>query len=132
VNHKGTVQHGRAGGSPAEDPAEDPVDAATGGSVNVSKASTMEPESCSNGDASPGGTRRAAANRPPDRVIGGRAQDRHVWAIAALVFPLLFSAIVGLGVYLMFHRNMGYFKPAPAGSIAPPIERFAATFSAAR
>ena len=53
------------------------------------------------------------------RMVDGRSEDRHVWAIAALVFPLVFCAIVGVGVFLMFHRNMGYFKPAPSGSIAP-------------
>ena len=53
------------------------------------------------------------------RVVDGRSEDRHVWAIAALVVPLVFCAIVGVGVFLMFHRDMGYFKPAPSGSAAP-------------
>jgi len=59
------------------------------------------------------------ATRDAARVIDGRAEDRHIWAVAALVVPLLFCAIVGVGVFLMFHRNMGYFKPAPSGSSAP-------------
>ena len=63
------------------------------------------------------------------RMVDGRSEDRHVWAIAALVFPLVFCAIVGVGVFLMFHRDMGYFKPAPSGSAAPwqtgdhPVQR---------
>jgi len=87
----------------------------------------MKPEVCSShGDAasaSPGtrggAAKRAGAPRSAARMIDGRAEDRHVWAIAALAVPLLFCAIVGLGVFLMFHRNMGYFKPAPSGSSAP-------------
>jgi hypothetical protein len=90
----------------------------------------METETCSSGDASPGATRHQAARRPQPRIIDGRPQDRHVWAVVALVFPLVFCVIVGLGVFLMSHRNMGYFKPARSGSIALPIARFAATFTA--
>ena len=74
----------------------------------------MEREICSN-PGSPG----APDRQPAVRLIDGRAADRHRWAVAALLVPLLFCAIVGLGVYLMFHRDMGYFKPAPSGSMAP-------------
>lgn len=69
--------------------------------------------------ASPGGrlpavtAPRAAGSAP--RIVDGRSEDRHPWAVAALVVPVLFCAIVGVGVYLMLHRNMGYFKPAPVG-----------------
>jgi hypothetical protein len=36
-----------------------------------------------------------------------------------LFFPLVFCAIVGLGVFLMLHRQMAFFKPAPSGNAAP-------------
>ena len=81
----------------------------------------MEPRTFGKGS----GRRRDAADRTrkargPVRLIDGRAADRHRWAIAALLFPLFFCAVVGVGVYLMFHRNLGYFKPPPSGLAAPP------------
>jgi len=89
----------------------------------------MEPEGFSrNGGATAPGAdaitpagvgARSGAARRETRTIDGRAEDRHMWALAALVFPLVFCAIVAMGVYLMFHRNMGYFKPAPSGSTTP-------------
>jgi len=89
----------------------------------------MEPEVCSNrGGAAraaeqttaPGnGPARDPVPRGTARAIDGRAEDRHVWALAALLVPLVFCAIVGVGVFLMFHRNMGYFKPAPSGRSLP-------------
>jgi hypothetical protein len=66
---------------------------------------------------------QAAVPRPPPRVIDGRPQDRHRWAVAALAVPLLFCALVALGVYLMFHRNMAFFKPAPSGAAGPAQPR---------
>lgn len=39
---------------------------------------------------------------------------RERWALAALLFPLFFTAVVGTGVYLMFHRQLGFFRPAHA------------------
>jgi len=60
--------------------------------------------------------------RTSRRRQGGRAgaRQRHWWALAALLFPLLFCAVVGVGVFLMFHRQMAFFRPAPVGLAAPP------------
>jgi hypothetical protein len=56
---------------------------------------------------------------------GPEQPERHWWAIAALFFPFVFCAIVGMGVFLMFHRQMGYFKPSPSGG-GPPDHAWAA------
>jgi hypothetical protein len=79
----------------------------------------MEPEICSEPGGKPGQDTPIAPRRTAARLVDGRAADRHPWAIAALLVPLAFCAIVGVGVFLMFHRNMGYFKPAPSGQAAP-------------
>ncbi len=54
-----------------------------------------------------------------------RVRRRRRWALAALLFPLIFCAVVGVGVFLMFHRQMAFFRPAPAGLAAPPAARVA-------
>lgn len=77
-----------------------------------------------------GGRRTHLGGMP--RLIDGRTEDRHPWALAALIVPLLFCAIVGVGVFLMFHRNMGYFKPAPSGSWSAPARARAMAKAAPR
>ena len=68
-----------------------------------------------------GGARPDVPNGPagPATFAEAPPPERHWWAIAALMFPLVFCAIVGVGVFLMLHRQMGYFKPAPSGNAAP-------------
>jgi len=66
--------------------------------------------------AAPG--RRAAA---APRVIDRRKQThRHRrWVLAAFLLPVLFCVVVGIGVYLMWHRQMAFFRPPPVGSEQP-------------
>jgi len=59
--------------------------------------------------------RRAA---PAPRVIDRRkSTPRHRrWVLAAFLLPVLFCVVVGIGVYLMWHRQMAFFRPPPVGS----------------
>jgi hypothetical protein len=51
--------------------------------------------------------------------------ERHIWALAALLVPLLFTAMVAIGVVLMLKRHMAFFRPAPSGAIAVAPVRLA-------
>jgi hypothetical protein len=73
----------------------------------------MEAQSHDDDGHNPEHARDPGARRT--RLIDGRPEDRHRWALAALAVPLFFCAVVALGVYLMFHRQMGVFKPAHMG-----------------
>jgi hypothetical protein len=75
----------------------------------------VEPHTSLGGNGKPRAPQLSAAPSP----AGPEQPERHWWAIAALFFPLVFCAIVGMGVFLMFHRQMAYFKPAPSGARAP-------------
>jgi len=62
--------------------------------------------------------RRPAGPSAP-RVIDRRKNTvRHRrWIVAAFVLPVVLCAVIGFGVYLMWHRQMALFRPPPVGQL---------------
>ena len=70
--------------------------------------------------------RPGASAQPPVRVrrSGGRRRPR--WVLAALLVPVLFTVVIAVGVFLMWHRQMSFFRPPPVGLLqerAPPVSQ---------
>jgi len=64
--------------------------------------------------------RPGASAQPPVRVrrSGGRRYPR--WVLAVLLVPTLFTIVIAVGVFLMWHRQMPFFKPPPVGALPQP------------
>jgi len=60
----------------------------------------------------------ADAPSPPPARDAGPSPERHIWALAALLVPLLFTTMVAIGVVLMLKRQMAFFRPAPSGAVS--------------
>jgi hypothetical protein len=66
----------------------------------------------------------ARRNDPADQAPvrpGGDPSQRHVWALAALLVPVLFITMIAIGVALMWKRHMAFFRPAPSGQGAAQL-----------
>ena len=64
--------------------------------------------------------RTGAAPRIPPRISSrGPARRRRNWAIWALLFPLIFTAVIAIGLAAMFYRHMEIFRPSHAAA-GPP------------
>lgn len=72
------------------------------------------------------------AKRPPpgqtqareqSRARGERERRNGRWALAALLVPLLFLAVIAFGLAAMHTRRMEIFRPAPSGRAidGPPV-----------
>ncbi len=44
-----------------------------------------------------------------------RLRRRNRWALFALLFPLIFTAVISIGLFFMWQRHMSLFKPSPSG-----------------
>ena len=73
------------------------------------------------------GARRAADQRthaPAQERMRRLARRRRQWALWALLFPLVFTTVIAIGLLAMFYKRMEFFRPAHAsptttGSVAP-------------
>jgi len=65
--------------------------------------------------------RRPSAN---GSALEAKRRRQSRWVLWALAFPLLFLIVVSIGVYLMIHRRMEFFRPGHESSaISLKIER---------
>jgi hypothetical protein len=54
-----------------------------------------------------------AANQ--ERLRRQARRQRH-WALWALLFPLLFTTVIALGLIAMFYKRMEFFRPSHAAA----------------
>ncbi|HXY21252.1 MAG TPA: hypothetical protein VEI29_01115 [Burkholderiaceae bacterium] len=45
-----------------------------------------------------------------------QARRRRHWALWALLFPLLFTTVIALGLIAMFYKRMEFFRPSHAAA----------------
>jgi len=50
-----------------------------------------------------------------------RERRRRRWAVLAVLFPLFFLMVIGVGVAAMYYRRMEFFKPPAVGAL--PVDR---------
>ena len=50
-----------------------------------------------------------------ERLRRQARRQRH-WALWALLFPLLFTTVIALGLMAMFYKRMEFFRPAHAAA----------------
>jgi hypothetical protein len=65
------------------------------------------------------GRPRPRAGRRPDRTPRARRLRR--WAILAVLFPVFFLVVIGIGVAAMYYRRMEFFKPPAVGALPAQV-----------
>jgi len=63
---------------------------------------------------------RAAPADPAQEALARQARRRRRWALAAMLFPLLFATVIAVGLAAMFFKRMEIFRPAHSSAGAPP------------
>jgi len=69
----------------------------------------------------PTSPRPAPAPRKPQNALSQeelrrQARRKRHWALWALLFPLLFTTVIALGLIAMFYKRMEFFRPAHAAA----------------
>lgn len=66
----------------------------------------------------PAAAARSAPSVPAaQRAARQRARRLRRWAIVAVLFPVFFLVVIGIGIGAMYSRRMQLFKPPPVGAL---------------